>query len=105
MTEKLSRRDVIKKSVKAGLVIGGVAAVGTAGYKLFSSKSIDEVYGPYPEDSKLKPNIPVILVSGYDLAHVMEGDHPELPQAFLAKPYNLKALRAAISQALESRKT
>ena len=54
---------------------------------------------------KLKPNIPVILVSGYDLAHVMEGDHPELPQAFLAKPYNLKALRAAISQALESRKT
>jgi PAS domain S-box-containing protein len=51
---------------------------------------------------KLQPNIPVILASGYDLAHVMEGDHPELPQAFLAKPYNLKALRAAISQTLES---
>ena len=50
---------------------------------------------------KLQPDIPVILASGYDLAHVMEGDHPELPQAFLAKPYNLKALRAAISQALE----
>jgi trehalose-6-phosphate synthase len=30
----------------------------------------------------------------------MEGDHPELPQAFLAKPYNLNALRDAISQAL-----
>ena len=53
---------------------------------------------------KLKPNIPVILASGYDLAHVMEGEHPELPQAFLAKPYNLKALRNAITQALESRK-
>ena len=50
---------------------------------------------------KLQPDIPVILASGYDKAHVMEGDHPELPQAFLAKPYNLKALRAAISRALE----
>ena len=53
---------------------------------------------------ELQPDIPVILASGYDLAHVIEGDHPELPQAFLAKPYNFKALRAAISQALESRK-
>ena len=53
---------------------------------------------------KLQPDIPVILTSGYDLAYVMEGDHPELPQAFLAKPYNLKALRDVITQALESRK-
>jgi len=30
--------------------------------------------------------------------------HPELPQAFLAKPYNLKALHAAISQTLERKK-
>ena len=52
---------------------------------------------------KLQPNIPVILASGYDLAHVMEGDHPELPQAFLGKPYNLKGLSDAIRQALESR--
>ncbi|MEI6610669.1 MAG: PAS domain S-box protein [Deltaproteobacteria bacterium] len=46
---------------------------------------------------KLQPDITVVLASGYDKAHVMEGDHPELPQAFLAKPYNLKALRNAIS--------
>lgn len=57
MTENMSRRDVIKKSVKAGLVIGGVAAVGTAGYKMFSSKSIDDIYWPYPDDSKLKKNL------------------------------------------------
>ena len=50
---------------------------------------------------KLQPSIPVILASGYDLAHVMEGDHPELPQAFLAKPYNLAALRNAIRQVME----
>ncbi len=53
---------------------------------------------------KLQPDIPVILASGYDFAHVMEGDHPELPQAFLAKPYNLKALSDAISQVLGSMK-
>jgi hypothetical protein len=35
----------------------------------------------------------------------MEGDHPELPQAFLAKPYNLKALSDAIAQTLERLKT
>ena len=53
---------------------------------------------------KIQPDIPVILSSGYDLAHVMEGDHPELPQAFLAKPYNLAALRNAITQTLERKK-
>ncbi|MEI7671951.1 MAG: PAS domain S-box protein, partial [Deltaproteobacteria bacterium] len=36
---------------------------------------------------KLAPDLPVILASGYDKAHVMAGDHPELPQAFLCKPY------------------
>lgn len=55
MVEKMSRRDVMKKSLKAGLAVGGIAVLGTAGYKLFSSPSIDEVYGPYPEDSRLKP--------------------------------------------------
>jgi len=53
---------------------------------------------------KLQPDIPVILASGYDLAHVMAGDHPQLPQAFLGKPYNLKALSDAISKALEGKK-
>ena len=47
---------------------------------------------------KLKPSIPVILASGYDKASVMAGDHPELPQAFLGKPYRLKELGDAINQ-------
>jgi len=42
----------------------------------------------------------VILTSGYDKAHVMAGDHPELPQAFLGKPYKLKGLRDAIGRAI-----
>jgi CheY-like chemotaxis protein len=53
---------------------------------------------------KLAPDIPVILASGYDKAHVMAGDHPELPQVFLGKPYKLKGLSDAISQALYIKK-
>jgi signal transduction histidine kinase len=53
---------------------------------------------------KLAPNIPVILASGYDEAHAMAGDHPELPQVFLGKPYMLKGLSEAIGQALANRK-
>jgi CheY-like chemotaxis protein len=49
---------------------------------------------------KLKPDIPVILASGYDAAQVMAGDHPEKPQTFLGKPYKLKELSDAIHRAL-----
>jgi len=53
---------------------------------------------------KLAPDIPVILASGYDKAQVMAGDHPDLPQVFLGKPYKLKVLSDAISQALANRR-
>ncbi|MCX5809739.1 MAG: PAS domain S-box protein, partial [Proteobacteria bacterium] len=53
---------------------------------------------------KLAPDVPVILASGYDKAQVMSGDHPEWPQVFLGKPYRIKELSVAISQALISRK-
>lgn len=49
---------------------------------------------------KQKPGIRVILASGYDKAHVMSGDHPELPEAFLGKPYNREALGDTIRQVL-----
>jgi PAS domain S-box-containing protein len=52
---------------------------------------------------KRRPDIPVILASGYDEAHVMAGDHPELPQAFLSKPFNLQGLSDAIQKALGQR--
>ncbi|MFA5183018.1 MAG: ATP-binding protein [Syntrophales bacterium] len=53
---------------------------------------------------KLAPDFPVILASGYDKAHVMSGDHPELPQVFLGKPYRLKGLNDAICEALAGKK-
>ena len=49
---------------------------------------------------RLAPAIPVILASGYDEAEVMAGDHPELPHAFLSKPYQVQSLRDAIGRAL-----
>ena len=49
---------------------------------------------------KLSPGIPVILSSGYDEAQVMAGEHPEQPNAFLGKPYQLKGLRETISRIL-----
>jgi len=48
---------------------------------------------------KIVPDIPVILTSGYDRAHVMDGHHEELPQAFLGKPYTLASLKVALARA------
>jgi PAS domain S-box-containing protein len=52
---------------------------------------------------RIVQDIPVILSSGYDQSQVMAGEHPDLPQAFLGKPYGLKALREAILKALENK--
>ena len=49
---------------------------------------------------RLRPNVPVILASGYDEAQVMAGDHAERPQAFLHKPYLSADLQAALAAAL-----
>jgi PAS domain S-box-containing protein len=48
----------------------------------------------------LSPGLPVVLTSGYDEADVMADERDEQPQAFLAKPYPLDALRRAIRRAL-----
>jgi PAS domain S-box-containing protein len=47
--------------------------------------------------------LPVILASGYSEAQVMEADHPEQPQAFLSKPYDLQTLAAVLADALAAR--
>ena len=53
---------------------------------------------------KLAPDIPVILASGYGEDQVMAGDHSELPQAFLSKPYELPILRDAIVRVIRNPK-
>ena len=49
----------------------------------------------------LRSDLRAILASGYDEEQVIRGDHPEQPQAFLHKPYDLKDLEAALSAALK----
>jgi len=49
---------------------------------------------------KIRPDIPVILASGYDEARAMSGDHTDNPQVFLSKPYQMATLRAALNKAL-----
>ncbi len=49
---------------------------------------------------KIKPNLPAILSSGYDEAHVMKGDHNEQPQAFLHKPYRKSDLKNVLGRFL-----
>ena len=53
---------------------------------------------------KLVPGIPVILSSGYSVAQAMAGEHPELPQAFLSKPYELAALSDTIVRFMRRQK-
>jgi len=49
---------------------------------------------------RIRPDIPVILSSGYDEAQAMNGKHSEQPQAFLAKPYRMKNLKDALANVL-----
>jgi PAS domain S-box-containing protein len=49
---------------------------------------------------ELEPGLPVILASGFDQAQVMAKARSQRPQAFLAKPFDLKQLRAALGKAL-----
>ncbi len=52
---------------------------------------------------ELKPDLPIILASGYDESEVMTGDHSEWPQVYLSKPFEFKGLRTAVSQALKTK--
>jgi len=49
---------------------------------------------------RLDSALPVILASGYDQGQAMAGEHPEQPQAFLAKPFGIKQLRSALGRAM-----
>jgi len=51
----------------------------------------------------IRHDLPVVLSSGYDEASVMAGEHPELPDFFLNKPYDLNKLCDTIAQAMARR--
>lgn len=48
----------------------------------------------------IRPNLPVILISGYDESQVMSADYSERPQVFLQKPFSFKQMKDAVGKAL-----
>jgi PAS domain S-box-containing protein len=50
---------------------------------------------------RIRPGIPVILVSGQDELNVLAGDHLERPQVFLRKPFQKAELKAALVRVLK----
>jgi PAS domain S-box-containing protein len=50
----------------------------------------------------IHPDVPAILASGYDEAHVMSGDHTEHPHAFLKKPYTRNELSAVVNRIMDA---
>ncbi len=52
---------------------------------------------------RIRPDIPVILISGYDEARVMANNRSQQPDAFLHKPYRMKALEKTIARVLAER--
>jgi PAS domain S-box-containing protein len=49
---------------------------------------------------KIRADVPVVLASGHSKDVVLAGEHPELPQAFLYKPYSMSALKEALAKAM-----
>ena len=49
---------------------------------------------------RIRPDIPVILTSGYAQASALDPDRTERPQAFLNKPYQMDDLKRALARAL-----
>ena len=49
---------------------------------------------------RIRPKIPVILTSGHDESQVLAGDHLELPQVFLHKPYQMAQLKEGLAKAM-----
>lgn len=48
----------------------------------------------------LRPDVPAVMVSGYEEVQAMAGDHSELPQAFLHKPYSKDELNEVLNRIL-----
>lgn len=49
----------------------------------------------------IRPNVPVVLASGYDAAYAMGRDYADQPDVFLHKPYSIGEVRSAINKALQ----
>jgi len=49
---------------------------------------------------QMEADLPVVFVSGYDEIQVLQGDHPDKPNAILSKPFDLIALQNTIEKTI-----
>ncbi|MCX6985045.1 MAG: response regulator, partial [Lentisphaerae bacterium] len=112
--------EALREMVKSALVDMGIAVLqardGVEAVETFKIHN-DEVsclicdltmprmdgWGTISALRAIRHDLPVILASGYDEASAMAGEHPELPDFFLTKPYDLHKLKDMIGQAMERR--
>ena len=78
MEKNITRRDLLKKSLKAGALLGGAAVIGAGAYKFLKVNPIEDLYGPYPDNAAdyplalADPNAPrpnIILIYCDDLGY------------------------------------
>jgi uncharacterized sulfatase len=78
MADKISRRTFIKRTLYTGAAVGAGVVVGSGAYLLLKENSIDDLYGPYPDASRLKnlkmdnPDAPmpnIIVICADDLGY------------------------------------
>ncbi len=55
MEQNITRRELLKKSLKYGVLAGGAVLLGSGAYSLLRTHTIDELYGPYPEGAADHP--------------------------------------------------
>jgi two-component system, cell cycle sensor histidine kinase and response regulator CckA len=87
-----------------------VAADGAEAVEIFRARkdefslAIIDVIMPRMDDwetlsalRSLRPDLPAVLVSGYNQDQVMRGDHPGQPESFLQKPFQFADLKAVLA--------
>ncbi|MDM8555729.1 response regulator [Desulfococcaceae bacterium HSG7] len=109
--------DSVREVAEAMLEIAGFEAVSAKGgaeaVEIFREKHADfclvlsDLSMPFMDGwetmaalRRIRPDIPVILSSGYNEDQAMSGKHAEQPQVFLQKPYRMEALKDALAKAL-----
>lgn len=77
-----------EKSDRIRLVISDLSMPGMDGWETLA------------ELRRIRPDIPVILTSGYNKARILAEKPADQPQAFLEKPYQMKTLKETIRRVL-----
>ncbi len=77
---------ILQHQEKIQCVITDLAMPGMNGWELLEALR------------KVRPQLPVVMASGYDESHVMSFEHNEQPHAFLQKPFSIQGLKDTLAK-------